>query len=184
MLPTAIAMIAILLAIVAGKTVARTDLQRREIGTENVFALVLAGVMLAYAAPVSPDQVWVAPAFAAFLALVMGTVSFSFPNRLGMGDALLLPAGMLFAGQHGAVYLASVGIGALGLCLVSHRLQKRVAALGLEPVLSDDLEHNETMPADWRHNLGCPELPFGLVIAAAVIVTAFVKIFASDLGGQ
>lgn len=146
-----------------------SDYRRREIPNWVVVTTLIFG-LAAHAMSATPV---IDIAFSIFLGSIIfaawTAIYYLRPGTLGGGDVKLVTAGAVAAGAHMQTFFVTLLVASLILVAVAYILQRMASKKGWETALSDDVK---TMPANPLHNLGCPELPFGLPIAAAIAAVA------------
>lgn len=152
-----------------------TDLRTRSIENWVSFIMIFSGIAL-HSMTTNPFAALGTGIVSAILIFIILFGLHKLKNEgMGLGDVIIGTAGVFAAGSMISTYYLAFIISAIALTATAFILQKRARKLDLEMVMSDDVEQ---MPRDLRHNLGCPEIPFGLAFAAASIVTSIAYIAA------
>lgn len=147
----------------------KTDLAKREIPDILSIAIILLGIASAF---LSSDPTLYAIYGSIFGALLygLGYVCFKF-DLVGGGDVKLWSASAFAFGTQAVDFIFYMTAFGVVLALIALPLQRIQAKKGIH-ILSDEQE----MPKNILENLGCPELPYGLAIAAAGCFLSFKNI--------
>lgn len=154
----------------------KTDIKRREIPNFLSLILMAAGLIIAIAGADTVLHLISGLIFGGIF-FVLGYISYQF-KLVGGGDVKLWSAAAFAFGIQAIPFVVMMAAFGVVLAIAVYVLQKRAAKLGLKPIMSDD----EPMPSNLLHNLGCPEMPYGVAIALSGIVLTLTNLTAIAQG--